>query len=335
MPASEYENHDVSTSDGKQAAADSNAKNEILFVGHDGIEFRDDMTVEEGVYEAVPFEDYKAINAINNSSLHHAARSQKHFRHYINHRRETESPALRFGTLAHAGVLEPERLLEMYVVLPDFTEGIDSPRPKATKEYKEKVREFDSKHKGLQVITPAEYQQMLGVVEAVHGDQRSRAAFQNGKSEVTLVWSDPILGRLCKARPDYLNGGANSLCDLKTTRDARDFERSIANYGYDRQAAFYLRGAQILGYDLEEFWFVAVESEPPHGVRTAPLDKETLEDGRKQVEHLLKQVAAADVTGVDVGYEHPDTFRKPPWSMKFKTAAEPREMRIGGRLVTI
>ena len=291
--------------------------------------------LKEGVYLDVPFEEYKAIDALNNSSLSHLARSYKHFRHQQETRREKQSAALRFGTLAHAGVLEPERLLELYCILPDFTEGIDSKNPRATKEYKTKVKAWEQKHKNLTAITPQEYDRMLGVSQSIHSDAVARAAFQDGKAEVTLIWRDPLLGRMCKARPDYVKAEVNLICDLKTTRDAADFERAIANYGYDRQAAFYLRGAQILGYDMESFFFVAVETEPPYGVRAAPLDKDTLEDGRKQIEQLLAELAECELKDTQSGYKHPDTFAKPKWAFKFKTAAEQRQMSVGGVLVDI
>ena len=90
MSLSEYEYFGVSTS------------------GGDGL--------KEGVYLDVPFEEYKAIDALNNSSLSHLARSYKHFRHQQETRQEKQSAALRFGTLAHAGVLEPERLLALYCI---------------------------------------------------------------------------------------------------------------------------------------------------------------------------------------------------------------------------
>jgi hypothetical protein len=333
MPKSEYEEFQVSTSSGKQEPSVTNAKNEVSFVGADGLEFADDLTVPVGIYVGVPFDEYRRINALNNSRFSDFVQSPRHYEHYRKHPKNLETPALTFGSLAHCGVLEPARLLELYVILPDFAEGIGGARPTATKEYKAKKAAFESKHTGKTAITDNQFQKLLGVVEAVDEDKRAREAFQGGRAEVTMVWVDEITGKLCKARPDYMQPGEGVLCDLKTTRDARDFGRSIAKYGYDRQAAWYLRGARALNYDMGRFFFVVVESDAPHGVLAAPLDADTLEDGRLQIEHDLRRLAECEATGKWPGYVHPDSFKKPSYAMRWVKSKQTAQ--FGGYTVRV
>ena len=76
------------------------------------------------------------------------------------------------------------------------------------------------------------------------------------------------------------------IIDLKTTRDSspESFRRSAYNYGYDRQAAFYLDG-----FKADEFWFLVIEKESPYRVGIYKASDEFIEGGRQKNQSLLKK----------------------------------------------
>jgi len=68
-----------------------------------------------------------------------------------------------------------------------------------------------------------------------------------GRNEQAIRWVDPASGVKCRAKIDKLTR-SGVVIDLKTTQDVSvaEFSKSAFNYGYDRQSAFYLRGAARL-----------------------------------------------------------------------------------------
>jgi len=95
-----------------------------------------------------------------------------------------------------------------------------------------------------------------------------------------LSWRvEPTGGMALQCRTDWFNpagcelsGGRPYVADLKTVEsldaDAfRNFERACFNFGYHRQAGFYLPLiTEILGSPVFDFFFVAVEKCEPYGV---------------------------------------------------------------------
>jgi len=288
--------------------------------------------VEQLVFD-MPMEAYRDLDMLNNSSLNNMNRSEAHFYHARAFPREADTSALNFGTLAHCGVLEEESIFERYERIPAYETQIDAKVPKLTKAYREQVAAFRELVAPKIAVPIDEFDRMLGVNRAI---KENANVFVDGRSEVVLMWRDVDTGLWCKGRADYLrfSRDTGTIYDLKTTRDCRDFSRSIATYGYDRQAAFYLRGCKALGIDVQSFWFVVVESEPPFGVMAAPLDPVTLADGELQVAELVKKVAQCEATGVYRNYEHPEYFAKPKYAYKHPMK-EPAQMTAGGVTIAI
>lgn len=279
-----------------------------------------------GWWVGVEFSDYRKIDALNNSLMTPLAQSAAHYRHAVKTPRDQKSDALAFGSLVHHKKLEPESFSERYAVMPDFADevatksGKQAANPRATKAYKDRAAEWKRKAaaKGKQVIAQGDWERMTGVVDAIHAKESAAAYFRDGRPEVTIVWRDDETGIWCKARADYWQPAADRLVDLKTTRDAREFGRSIATHNYDRQAAWYLRGAQAVGIDATEFVFVVVESSPPFGVVSAPLDQESLADGDAECQRLLNRLHKAKTTGLYEPYHDPATFNKPEWAFRHR-----------------
>ena len=78
-------------------------------------------TLKPGIYRDVDFDTYLSLDAISNSSLHAAKKSMLH---YLTQKTVEETPAMRLGTLCHAGKFEPEMVSRRYAVMPAFENDV-------------------------------------------------------------------------------------------------------------------------------------------------------------------------------------------------------------------
>lgn len=273
---------------------------------------------ELGVYRDVDFSTYLSWDAVNNSSLTPLTRSPAHYR-MAQENPIVPSDAMRLGTLVHAGRLEPAALQERYAAMPDFasmvrTKDGDVPKnPRATNEYKELEAEFESANADKEIITLEQLNKMMGIVASLNGSPRALEYLCGGTYELSITWDDAATGLRCKARLDHWDAEHLRATDLKTCRDALQFEKQIANLHYDRQAAFYMDGLTALGFEPREFCIVAVETEPPYGVRSAPVGDRTLADGRRKYRKALRALANAKQSDNWPSYGNPISWDKPSW----------------------
>lgn len=295
-----------------------------------------------GIYRDVAFDEYRAWPHINNSTLTAGRRSMRHLRHALTATSEP-TPAMEFGTLCHAAILEPKLLHSRYCVMPDLTAGIVRPdgtaydNVRATKAYKDKVAEWER----METRIPISQEQMTAVasvIESVQSHPRARDWLGLGETdrpavEVCLVWDDAESGLRCKARLDALWPTRRLIPDVKTTSDALAFDKSIATYGYHRQAAFYAMGAAALcgGHPADwAFGLIAVETSEPYGMRCGLMSVSALLQGRHEVRDLLAQYAAAKAANKWPGYTDPDEWTLPGW---YQTDAT--NLTISGETVAV
>jgi len=282
-----------------------------------------DLTPEPGIYHGVPLGDYLSWRCVNNSALSYAARSMVHYRYAP---QQEPTAAMQLGSLAHCGKLEPAAIGARYAVMPDLAGDIRKPdgseyaNVRATKEYKQRVAAWQATVGDREVVTSEQLEVMLGIVQSLTAhDFARRALCGPGPVEVCFVWDDPDSGVRCKARVDKWNDSApdgTAIYDLKTTRDAGDFERAMVRFAYHRQAAFYLDGVRACtGAATVRFGIVAVEKDPPFAVRGAMVGPETIEAGRGEYKRLLKQIAQCRKTNDWPGYEDPREWQLPAWAM--------------------
>ena len=225
-------------------------------------------TPKPGIYPDVSFEDYLQWDALSNSRMSLAKRSLFHFKY-----QEWSEPtkAMTLGSLMHCGQLEPRMLSQRYVVMPEFhrdennvTDSGKRSFAKTTKYVKLKVEQFEQRNSDKEIVEQEEYDKMLGMCNSLADNGLAHQALNGkGPTEVSYLWIDPDTGLLCKARTDKVNQMLDALVDLKTTRDALEFPKSIANFGYDRQAAHYLAGWKELTGDDYDFIIPAVETSSP------------------------------------------------------------------------
>ena len=226
------------------------------------------------------------------------------------------SSALALGEATHAGILEPENDLAQAVVSPDVD--------KRTKLGKEEYATFAALNEGRCIITPDQAQQVDGMIAACNRDWRIKHCLSACKKREVSVFGE-IGGFPAKARLDAWNGHG-MVCDLKTTRDlACDFEKSIANFGYGLQAAWYravLRSAmessgRMLPDDFS-FVFLVVESVAPFGTAVYRMSDEVMDCYSERLPELQKQWWECVLKNEYPGWPQTDVvdIGLPPWAMK-------------------
>lgn len=185
---------------------------------------------------------------------------------------EKKSDALAFGSLAHLLTLQPHEFNNQYAVT-----GLNL----ASKEGKKWKSELPD---GVQVVKDEDYEKAQMIAEAVWDHPQAKMLFQNYIAEEPIFW---VLDDIpCKAKPDMVSTvfGHRYIADLKTTESVNpeSIRKSIARWGYHRQAAWYLSGMEAIGKPCEAFIFIFVEKSYPYLVTMCQLDDDALSKGMNE-----------------------------------------------------
>jgi exodeoxyribonuclease VIII len=251
--------------------------------------------------------DYHADPAISASQLKTVMQSPYHFwSRYLDPDRVAMVPtaAMRFGSLAHCAVLEPDELSKRYQLAPD----------RRTKEGKAAVVEMAAA--GIEAVSEADMVLAVNMAIAVHGHPTAGALLQSGQAEQSFWWDDIPTGLRCKCRPDWFDG--TTIVDLKTCQDASPtgFAKAVANFGYSIQAAHYLAGTLAT-----RFIFVAVEKTAPYAIGVYQLNTEALIHGSIARHNALQRIQDARAINEWPGYtDGIHTLQLPGWALKDNTS---------------
>lgn len=241
--------------------------------------------MKPGIYFDMRFEDYQAIDAVNNSVLKILSderRCPAHAKEYIDNGRP-DTPALEFGRAMDAYILEPLRFFELYAVCPKCD--------KRTKEGKAVYAEFEAKlHEGQEIINQDNYEKIIQTGASIINSQAMRL-IRGGKSQVVAVWKDEATGLLCKGRWDYYQEDIPMITDLKSTSDCSPdgFAYDLFKYGYFQQAGFYCMAHEVLTGIDSCFAIFAIEKEPPYVHSSFDLGVKTIEAGKNAARAALQK----------------------------------------------
>jgi hypothetical protein len=247
--------------------------------------------------------DYHADPAVSASHLHAIAKSPYHYwaRFLDPDRQPVEpTPAMRFGSLVHCAVLEPNELLQRYGVC----------LPRNTKAGKEQAQQMAAE--GIEAVTASDMATAMSMASAVRNHPAAANLLANGKAEQSFWWDDSATGMRCKCRPDWFYG--STVIDLKTTTDASPagFARSVATFRYHVQASHYLSGL----HGAERFVFIAVEKTAPYAVAVYELDAEAMAAGDELRLRDLRMIADCRATGEWPGYgDDCQSLSLPKWAL--------------------
>lgn len=253
-------------------------------------------------YDAGQYHEKVALSA---STAKHLLRSPAH---YLRSREEQDSTTLpmRFGTLVHMMVLEPDMVSKRIEVRP----GMASRKLKGGREEAD-AWEALPENAGRMLFDLETFQRAQRTANAVLNHPQSGPFFKSHcVTEATAFWNEVIDGSMvpCKARLDCFREADNTVVDLKTAQDAspEGFRAACRQYKYHLQAAHYARAVEIAtGKRPDRFLFVAVESDEPHGVGVYELDEESVRIGEEQMRRAASLFVRAHnpaATTAELGY---------------------------------
>jgi len=233
------------------------------------------------IYKDIPNEDYHAGVGISSSYIRRFGQSQLHA---IEHKQES-SPNLKFGTAAHALIVEGQEAFDKEVrVL------TGSPYTKA---YKEEKAEYEEQ--GFIVLKEDDVNLIQSMKDSMVYEGNAYLNAKGKVAEASIYWYEDDV--LCKCRPDMLcpplkepnSDNKIVIIDYKTTISCEpfSFNKSVKKYGYDMQAAWYRRGIQMAGYDVEDFVFIAQEKVHPYASKVFRITKEQIDFGWTMMESYL------------------------------------------------
>ena len=293
---------------------------------------RPDGLPEPGLYENIPFAEYLTWEAASNSGLGVLRRSPLHYKYDRENGEDSDTPAKKQGRAIHAIVLEPEMYGERYRAAgrcssvtaknePCASQGryllIDGRSACGTH-----VKQFSASSlmTDVEVLTLKDAEEVNGCSNAVWQHPGAAELLgSDGPTEVSGVWQDEATGAWCKMRLDKLSKPHRAVVDYKTTMDASPltFERSIWNYGYHRQGAFYLRGTRALEVEIEHYAIVAQEKPPPYAVAVYRLGAGALSMGDDYIDALLQIYVSCMERDEWAGYsDEVQDIHLPDWAWK-------------------
>ncbi len=251
-----------------------------------------------GIYFDLPAQQYHDDPAIGSSNIKDLLISP--LKYWTNSslnpdRKSKETSAKTIGTALHCYLMERERFHQDYIILPKLDIDSDLYRQESKKPdflqnfalHKTKdAKTF--KYIGSKIeLKESEFAEIKEAVEYLEKQEAAGSLFSNGYREVSVFWRDRETGLMCKCRPDYL--APKYIADYKSINDIEKIGKSMADYKYYIQAAFYLEGLSqirkiqngpLLDIEHNNFIFAFQEKESPYLVRLKAFDEEVLNIGR-------------------------------------------------------
>jgi PDDEXK-like domain of unknown function (DUF3799) len=254
-------------------------------------DWQEGVELAPGLWRGVPNSLYHGGYGISKSGLDLIAESPLVYKTVKENPRQDTAATL-LGTAIHAAVLEPEMFAATYV--PDPFPGSRSKEAIAARTALEDAGKVVLKHEPNPetIWDRGDWDAVHFMRDAIlrHPEASIFLTHDDGIAELSCYWVDPVTHRLCKCRPDFFNAANNLIIDLKSARDATlsGFARSVHDYRYDVQSAFYTDGMRMAGERVEAMIFIACEKVPPYQVATYEISKEWHRQGRAKYQSNLR-----------------------------------------------
>jgi len=238
-----------------------------------------DLTAKE--YHAEPGITRSMISALK-ISLAHFCRVRD------NQSLKEPTSAMKIGSIVHSLALNPSLFQKEFFIVPKID--------RRTKEGKLYDKETEIILQGERERVYEEELKIAHDIALSLSKDKNFSEIMKGNilNEASIFYTCPDTNLLCKTRPDIWNKDRNIVCEVKTTNDFINFDRSVRAYDYHIQAAMQIEGLEIMSKTkIEDFYFVVVSTIPPHDVVTYKMDYETLAQGRQEMKDALTVISIA------------------------------------------
>lgn len=237
------------------------------------------------------------------------------FKHWLEEGDES-NPGFDFGRAAHREVLGDGG--DIVVV-----EG-DGKDPNAWRTANDKAAVQAARDAGKTPIKPRDGQKVTTMADAIRTHPIAGALFRpgSGHAEQSLIWVDQATGVWRRAMLDWLPdnvsiSGRLIIPDYKTADsiDDESISRSIYQYGYNAQGAWYIDAARALVADKVAFVLVFQEKDPPFLVRVVEIDAPALRIGHARNRLAIDIYTACTAANHWPGYgQDIDLISLPRWA---------------------
>lgn len=194
--------------------------------------------------------------------------------------------AFDFGHAAHSLVLGVGKPVE--VIQATAKDGVKSDatdrRLKSAQDHEKEIRAA-----GNVPLLREELTTVQAMAEALRSNRTAMALLSHGAAEKSVFWTDDR-GIERRSRFDFIPTLAiPAITDYKSTVDASPeaFAKSVYNFGYHFQDAYYCEAAEAADLGEVAFAFVAQEKTPPYLAAVYELDGEAKDAGRRRVAQAL------------------------------------------------
>jgi hypothetical protein len=260
------------------------------------------------IIKNLSYNEYDKMEGISNSKLNEIWKSPAHYKLSLEEKKETD--ALKFGSLLHCLVLEPNNFDRDFAVAPNIDK-----RSNANKEIH---AIFEQENAGKTIVTQEQFELANILKDKIMEHEIARKLLTGkGENEIALFWEDEETKVKCKAKLDRIKNCI--VIDLKTTRSAHpdDFMRGAYEYGYHRQSAWYSDGyEQCFKEQPKGFVFIAIETVPPYNIAIYEATELFKEIGKIEVRKNLQTYKTCKETNNWFGYEEQPTIHSlepPKW----------------------
>jgi hypothetical protein len=280
--------------------------------------------IELGPVRDLPSDVYHSLRYASNSILkilhdHSPAHAFEAMNSY-----QVPTPAMILGEAVHYCCLQPSLFATRYIVADQCTATTGKGKRCSRGGSVLRANEwFCTQHDPTPdapivddgILSQDDFDTCLRISDRVNNHPMASAILkQRTDTELSIIWKDEASGVICKARLDIVVAPQRTVADLKTTISAKrsNFERSIFEYGYHRQAATYL---DATGY--KSFVFIPVEKTPPFAVATYRMKDNVIEAGREQNAKLLTRFGECLASGKWPAYsDEIEDIDLPSWAWK-------------------
>lgn len=256
-----------------------------------------------GIYRGMPDAEYRAIPAVSQSTLKAFADCPRKFK--LSEKKEP-TPNMIYGSYVDALWLAQDT--SDFAVPPADYDG----RTKAGKEWK--AANSDKRILSLDQIARAN-----AAIKRL--DETPEIAEAREACDVQVAVVAEMEGVLCKGLIDLApkDGVRSGLADLKTapSGDPAEWAKYVYNMRLHWQAALYLDlWNRATGEDLQDFFHIISEQEPPHEPSMLALDHKFIALGREEYRAALRRYAECQEKNEWPGYTLNAVVAPEPWMLK-------------------
>lgn len=222
--------------------------------------------------------EYHEVDAISSSDVKDVLLSTVYHWH---HKERKETPAMQKGTAVHDFALEGGR------------NTVCGPETRRGNAWKDALAEAGDKL----LLPEAEYFECQAMAAALRVDPACAKQLDHPSAlqENSIFAQCPRTSLNVKCRPDTFNATDMIMGDVKMTVDPSPdgFVREIYKYRYDVQSAFYKYVAELAGWTVAQFCFLAVSNTKPYVAHLHVMSMEGMKRAETDMFKALDEIAEA------------------------------------------